>query len=98
MIPYLLVVRRTFSVDVTILLILCIALLQLLVQLVYFLHLNTKSEQRWNLIVFIFTVIIVAIIGVGSLWIMHHLEINMMPGPELEKAIILDEGMMDGSH
>jgi cytochrome o ubiquinol oxidase operon protein cyoD len=53
------------------------ALLQILVQLVYFLHMNSSSEGSWNLIAFIFTVLIVAILVVGSLWIMFHLNTNM---------------------
>ena len=31
------------------------AVAQVLVQLVYFLHMNTSSEQRWNMIAFIYT-------------------------------------------
>ncbi|MDE2451812.1 MAG: cytochrome o ubiquinol oxidase subunit IV [Gammaproteobacteria bacterium] len=56
------------------------ALAQILVHIVYFLHINRSAEQRWNLMALVFTGIVVCIILGGSLWIMHNLYINMMPG------------------
>ena len=60
----------------------CIALgvAQILVHLVYFLHMNSASTQTWNMAAFVFTLLIVAILVVGSLWVMYHLDVNMMPG------------------
>jgi cytochrome o ubiquinol oxidase operon protein cyoD len=55
-----------------------LALFQLLVQLIFFLHLNFSSEARWNLISFVFTVVVVLILVFGSLWIMLSLNYNMM--------------------
>ena len=55
------------------------ALLQLLVQVICFLRLNARTEHdRWNLICFLFTLLIIAIIVVGSLWIMYNLNYNMV--------------------
>jgi cytochrome o ubiquinol oxidase operon protein cyoD len=56
------------------------ALAQILVHIVYFLHVNGSEEQRWNLMALVFTAIVLCIILGGSLWIMHNLYINMMPG------------------
>ncbi|HEV7139341.1 MAG TPA: cytochrome o ubiquinol oxidase subunit IV [Steroidobacteraceae bacterium] len=56
------------------------ALLQIGVHVVYFLHVNRSQEQRWNLVALVFTAIVVCIIVGGSLWIMHNLYINMVPG------------------
>jgi cytochrome o ubiquinol oxidase subunit IV len=56
------------------------ALAQIIVHIVYFLHVNRSEEQRWNLTALVFTAIIVGIILGGSIWIMHHLYLNMMPG------------------
>ena len=56
------------------------ALAQICVHIVYFLHVNRSQEQRWNLMALIFTAIVVCIILGGSIWIMHNLYINMMPG------------------
>jgi cytochrome o ubiquinol oxidase subunit IV len=53
---------------------------QILVHLVYFLHMNGSSTQTWNMAAFVFTLVVVAILVIGSLWVMYHLNINMMPG------------------
>ena len=52
---------------------------QVLVHMVYFLHLNTRSEGGWNMLALIFTLILVLITFAGSLWVMYHLNDNMMP-------------------
>jgi cytochrome o ubiquinol oxidase operon protein cyoD len=57
--------------------VLCVA--QLLVQLVYFLHLGTAKDQRENTVVFVCTGLIIAIVVAGSLWVMHNANVNMMP-------------------
>lgn len=62
------------------LLIAVFALAQIVVHVVYFLHVDRSAEQRWNLMALVFTGIVVCIILGGSIWIMHNLYINMMPG------------------
>ena len=57
-----------------------IAVVQIIVHLIYFLHMNFASSRSWNMVAFIFTLIVVAIVVGGSLWIMGHLDGNMMPG------------------
>jgi cytochrome o ubiquinol oxidase subunit IV len=54
------------------------AVAQVLIQLVYFLHMNSSSEQRWNVIAFVYTILTIAILLVGSVWIMNYLHFNMM--------------------
>ncbi len=76
-IPFALVM--THSVAGTPLIIAAFALAQIVVHVVYFLHVNRSEEQRWNLIALVFTAIVVCIILGGSLWIMHELYVNMMP-------------------
>ena len=56
------------------------AVAQIVVHVVYFLHVNRSEEQRWNLTALLYTVLMVGIIMIGSLWIMHHLSSSMMPG------------------
>ncbi|GAB2578521.1 cytochrome o ubiquinol oxidase subunit IV [Dyella jejuensis] len=51
---------------------------QLLVQLVFFLHMGTAPEQRENLTIGVFTILIIAIVVVGSLWVLHNMNVNMM--------------------
>lgn len=77
-IPFALVMDHV--VAATALLIAGFALAQILVHVVYFLHVNTSSEQRWNLMALLYTTVMVFIVLGGSLWIMHHLYLNMMPG------------------
>lgn len=55
------------------------AIVQIVVHVVCFLHLDTRSEGGWTLISFVFTAVIVTIVLGGSLWIMFHLNSNMMP-------------------
>ena len=55
------------------------ALVQILVHMIYFLHMNTRSEEGWTFMALIFTVIIVVIALTGSLWVMYHMNANMMP-------------------
>ena len=78
LVPFGLVMRRA-SIG-TPLIIAVFALAQIGVHVVYFLHVNRSAEQRWNLTALVFTAIVVCIILGGSIWIMHNLYINMMPG------------------
>lgn len=56
---------------------LCVA--QLLVQLVFFLHLGARRGQRGNTAIFVCTLFLIAIVVSGSLWVMHNANLNMMP-------------------
>jgi len=56
-----------------------LAVAQILVHMVYFLHLDPRSEGGWNLMALIFTAVILIIALTGSLWIMYHLQQNMAP-------------------
>lgn len=56
-----------------------LAVAQLLVQLVFFLHLGVAPEQRNNTVIFVLTFLLIATIVAGSLWVMHNADVNMMP-------------------
>lgn len=60
-------------------LIVALAVVQLLVQLVYFLHLGSSKDARENTVVFACTIGLILIIVAGSLWVMHNANLNMMP-------------------
>ena len=64
---------------VTALIILVLGAIQMCVHVVYFLHMNTRAEGGWSMLAMIFTIIIVVIALAGSLWVMYHLNSNMMP-------------------
>ncbi len=72
------VMSEALAPRVTIITIFTAAVLQILVHLYYFLHLNSSSEARWNILAMIFTVLIMALFVGGSIWIMHNLNIRMM--------------------
>jgi cytochrome o ubiquinol oxidase operon protein cyoD len=55
-----------------------LAVAQIGVQLVFFLHLTTAPDNTNNVLALAFGVLIVALIIVGSLWIMASLDRNMM--------------------
>jgi cytochrome o ubiquinol oxidase subunit IV len=52
--------------------------IQLLVQLVFFLHMGTAPDQRDNLSIGVFSLLILAIVVVGSTWVMHNMNVHMM--------------------
>lgn len=79
-VPFWLVMTGTLASPVlTALVIFASAAVQIVVHVVFFLHLDARGEGGWTLISFVFTVVIVAIVLGGSLWIMYHLNTNMMP-------------------
>ena len=59
------------------------AIVQIIVHVVFFLHLDTRSEGGWTLLAFLFTSIIVVLTIFGSIWVMYHLNLNMMPMPDM---------------
>ncbi|MGH7240575.1 MAG: cytochrome o ubiquinol oxidase subunit IV [Candidatus Saccharimonadales bacterium] len=56
-----------------------LAVAQAIIQLVCFLQLGPGKEQSWRMGMFISTVGIILIVIAGSIWIMTHLNYNMMP-------------------
>lgn len=77
-IPFWMVMEGTASQSTILAVVVGMAVIQILVHLVCFLHMNTSSDERWNLIAFLFTLLIIGIVVIGSLWIMYNLNINMM--------------------
>lgn len=79
-IPFLLVMARPIeSPGYTAAIVLACALIQILVHMVYFLHMTPKAEGGWLLLSTAFTIVLVVITLSGSLWIVFHLNRNMMP-------------------
>ncbi|EHL21360.1 cytochrome C oxidase subunit IV [Acidovorax sp. NO-1] len=79
-IPFWLVMTKVIADRNTAVLVLGgFAVAQILVHMVYFLHMNGKVEGGWTLLSTIFTVVFVAIAIAGTLWVMFHMNANMMP-------------------
>ncbi|WP_223672527.1 cytochrome o ubiquinol oxidase subunit IV [Proteus terrae] len=77
-IPFWMVMEGTATPATILWTVVGMAVVQIVVHLVCFLHMNTSSEERWNVVAFLFTLLIIGIVVVGSLWIMYNLNINMM--------------------
>lgn len=78
LVSFLLVIKGLISSHVGLAVITFLGVAQLLVQVFFFLHLPIKRKPYWNILVFFFTLLIVSILVIGSLWIMYHLNMNMM--------------------
>ncbi|MGF6525427.1 cytochrome o ubiquinol oxidase subunit IV [Variovorax sp. PvP013] len=86
-IPFWLVMNDVIeSPRTTAIVILAFAAVQIVVHMIYFLHMDTRSEGGWSLLALIFTLVLLVIMLAGSLWVMYHLNTNMMPG-------MMDHGM-----
>jgi cytochrome o ubiquinol oxidase subunit IV len=66
--------------------ILVLAVVQIVVHLVFFLHLDNSSAQRWNVTAFAFALMVVLILILGSLWIMHNVS-DHMTGNDISPAM-----------
>jgi cytochrome o ubiquinol oxidase operon protein cyoD len=78
-IPFWLVMTGVLDSKVaTALSVMALAAIQIVVHMIYFLHMNHKSEGGWTLMALIFTLVLVVITLSGSLWVMYHLNTNMM--------------------
>jgi len=75
---YFAVTSHNFAAGTTYVIITILAIAQRLVQLIFFLHLNSDEDGRWNLLSFVFTAIITLILVAGSLWVMYNMNYNMM--------------------
>ena len=78
-IPFWLVMAKVLPPEATRFIILGFAGVQVVVHMVYFLHLNAKVEGGWSMLALLFTVIVVVIMLAGSIWVMYHMNANMMP-------------------
>lgn len=77
-IPFALVMGGNLSRATVVPVIVALAVAQILVHLYYFLHLDASRQQSANVTAFIFTVLIVAILVGGSIWIMINIHHFMM--------------------
>jgi len=66
----------------TTLIVMAFAAVQIVVHMVYFLHMNARSEGGWTMLALIFTIVLVVITLSGSLWVMYHMTTNMMPSAQ----------------
>ncbi len=81
LIPFGLVMTDAFEdTATTALIVMSLGVVQIIVHMVYFLQMNRRAERSWTLPALIVTVLLVAILLVGTLWGMPPLEGNAVPG------------------
>ena len=69
----------------TVIVIMIFGVIQVFVHMIYFLHMNTKSQGGWTFMSLLFTLVVVMITLVGSLWVMYNMNKNMMPTMTMEQ-------------
>jgi cytochrome o ubiquinol oxidase operon protein cyoD len=75
---FALVMSGVLSRSATLFCIFGAAIVQMLVHLHYFLHLDRSSAARWNVFALLFTLLILIIFVGGTIWIMYNLSYRMM--------------------
>lgn len=82
-IPFWLVMGDVIaSREATIFVVLALAVVQIFVHIVYFLHLDFRSQEGWNMLAFIFSAVLVIIVLGASIWVMYTENALMMPMPQ----------------
>ncbi|MCB1085210.1 MAG: cytochrome o ubiquinol oxidase subunit IV [Chlamydiia bacterium] len=75
---YRIIAYHHLTKGVLVVTILALAIIQAILQMVFFLHIGLESKPRWNLAMFLFMILITVILVGGSMWIMHNLNYNVM--------------------
>ena len=84
---YLLMGDVSWSKTTIAFVVMAFAAVQMVVHMIYFLHMTPKSEDGWTLTSLVFTLILVVITLAGSLWVMYHMDNNMMPKHEASQRL-----------
>lgn len=77
-VAFILVAARALAGRPLMFTIAALGMAQALIQLIFFLHVGQESKPRWEMVVFLFMVLVLFIIVTGSLWIMFDLDNRMM--------------------
>lgn len=76
---YYAVVNNIFASKTLSAFVLLLAVVQLIVQLVLFLHIGKEQKPRHKLSIMLYAVVVLCCIFFGTVWIMYNLDYNMMP-------------------
>lgn len=91
-VPYYMVINKSAASSTLLRVIIGIAVLQMLIQIIFFLHLGRGPKPMYNIVFFGFTVATILIVVGGSLFIINNLHYNMAP-PDATTKLIEDEGI-----
>ncbi|KRF41909.1 cytochrome o ubiquinol oxidase subunit IV [Paenibacillus sp. Soil787] len=70
--PLVVVMYNLLESTATYIILIAAAILQFVVQLIFFMHLRDEEKPRYNLLALIFGLIILLTIIIGSIWIMKY--------------------------
>lgn len=79
---YFVVTERLTPMQLIVPIIVALAVVQLVVQMVCFLHMGEEERPRWKLVSFGFMAVTLLIVVFGSLWIMNNLNYHMQMPPD----------------
>lgn len=92
LIPYFLVVNKTLSGTALVATILGFGVIQMIIQIFFFLHLGRGPKPLYNVVFFVATVCMILVVVVASVFIMDHLHYNMQPA-DITKKLAQKEGL-----
>lgn len=84
-VPFWMVMTKPLDGQATALIIMAFAVAQILVHMIFFLHMNRRAEGGWSMMALLFTIVVVVISLSGSLWVMYHMNANMMPAQDMSQ-------------
>lgn len=91
---YLLVTRSSWATTTVVAVIAMLAIVQFIVQMLFFLHVADESKPRWKQMIMWFMLGIVVILVLGSVWIMNNLDYRMMHNPRaVEQYVQSQDGL-----
>ncbi|WP_250494355.1 cytochrome o ubiquinol oxidase subunit IV [Caballeronia sp. GAWG1-1] len=73
-----LVMSGTFSGERAITALAVLAAVQMIVHVVFFLHVNASKGQRWHALSFAYTILMSLVVVIGTVWVMHNVHMLMM--------------------
>lgn len=77
-VSFSMVITEAFSETLLPHILLGLALVQAIVQLIFFLHLGQEAKPRWETLSFYFMLLILLIVVGGTLWIIYDLNVRVM--------------------
>ena len=90
--PYSMVVNGSLHGLTLTTVVLGFGMIQMIIQITFFLHLGRGPKPRWNLFFFIATFGLILVVVGGSILIIHNLHYNMSPADQV-KRLANDEGI-----
>lgn len=84
---FLLVISKLLSGHLLVYSLIGLAVVQAIVQVLFFLHVGQEPKPRWETISFCFMVLFLLIVLIGTLWVMNDLDERLMSGMNMGKEM-----------